>query len=229
LSDDLIKSNEPRSAGSLQRRRVQQAWPADRAFKILSIDGGGIRGIFPAIILAELEERFLGGNPIAEQFDLITGTSTGGIIALGLAAGLRPRDMANLYVDKGREIFPPLATNWRGRLSGLFNTVRSFAYYQYDREALHSLLEDLFKGKLLGETRSRLCIPSADGNHGDVYIFKTPHHPDYQKDQHELILKVACATSAAPTFFQPLDDGGYHRWMMAVIDFSMGESGQIIQ
>jgi uncharacterized protein len=209
LSDDLIKSSEPRFAGSLQRRRVQQAWPADREFKILSIDGGGIRGIFPAIILAELEERFLGGEPIADQFDLITGTSTGGIIALGLAAGLRPRDMANLYVDKGREIFPPLASNWRGRLSGLFNWFRDLAYYRYDRESLHSLLKYLFKDKLLGDTKTRLCIPSADGNHGNVYIFKTHHHPDYQKDQHELMLKVACATSAAPTFFQPLDDGGY--------------------
>ena len=77
-----------RSAGALQRRRVQQPWPKDRDFRILSIDGGGIRGIFPAAFLAGLEERYLGGASVAQYFDLIAGTSTGGSIAMGLAGGL---------------------------------------------------------------------------------------------------------------------------------------------
>src|SRR4051812_11679883 len=77
-----------RSDGTIQTRRPQQPWPTDRPFRILSLDGGGICGILPPSVLAELEQRFLGGQSIARHFDMIAGTSTGGIIALGLAHGL---------------------------------------------------------------------------------------------------------------------------------------------
>ena len=77
-----------RSDGTIQTRRPQQPWPKDRPFRILSIDGGGICGILPASVLAQLEQRFLGGQSVARHFDMIAGTSTGGIIALGLAHGL---------------------------------------------------------------------------------------------------------------------------------------------
>lgn len=200
---------EPRSMGALTTRRVQQSWPADREFKILSIDGGGIKGIFPAALLAELEERYLGGGSIADHFDLITGTSTGGIIALGLSIGLPARVIANLYTGRGDEIFPPYPPTWLGKLRRGWNEVRSAVYHRYDREALSALLDDTFGKRLLGESKARLCIPSVDGRYGDVYIFKTPHHPDYKKDQHERMTTVACATAAAPTFFQPLESGGY--------------------
>src|SRR3977135_2302107 len=73
---------EPRSTGSIPQRRVPQTWPKDRRFRILSIDGGGIRGIFPAAVLAGLERRYAGGHSIASYFDLVAGTSTGGILAL---------------------------------------------------------------------------------------------------------------------------------------------------
>lgn len=202
-------ATQPRSAGSLTARRVQLPWPADREFRILSIDGGGIKGIFPAAVLAELEERYLNGGSIADHFDLITGTSTGGIIALGLSIGLPARDIANLYVERGNEIFPPYADNWLGGLHRCWDWFRDFAYHRYDRDALSAMLVDTFGERLLGDSKARLCIPSIDGRFGDVYIFKTPHHPDYRKDQHEKMTTVACATSAAPTFFQPLDSGGY--------------------
>src|SRR5580692_9722664 len=87
---------EPRSAGSRTTRRIPLAWGEDRNFRILAIDGGGIRGIFPAAVLAGLEDRYLGGQPIAGYFDLIAGTSTGGIIALGLAAGLTAGNLRQL-------------------------------------------------------------------------------------------------------------------------------------
>src|SRR3954471_11858373 len=76
-----------RSDGTIQSRRPQQPWPKDRPFRILSIDGGGICGILPAAVLAELERRFLDGRSVAAHFDMVAGTSTGGIIALGLARG----------------------------------------------------------------------------------------------------------------------------------------------
>lgn len=200
---------ESRSKGALTRRRAQQPWPKEREFKILSIDGGGIKGIFPAAMLAELEERYLDGGSIAEHFDLLTGTSTGGIITLGLSIGLPARDVAALYVERGNEIFPPYADNWLGGLRQRWDAIRNFAYHRYNRKALAAMLEDTFGERLLGDSSARLCIPSIDGRFGDVYIFKTPHHSDYRKDQHEKMTTVACATSAAPTFFQPLDSGGY--------------------
>lgn len=200
---------EPRHKGALRERRVQQPWPREREFKILSIDGGGIKGIFPATVLAELEERYLNGGSVAEHFDLITGTSTGGIIALGLSVGLRARDIANLYIKRGCEIFPPYEPTLLGKLRSYWGNARNVVYHRYDRLALETLLLDTFQERLLGEAKSRLCIPSCDGRYGDVYIFKTPHHPDYRKDQHEKMTVVAAATAAAPTFFQPLDSGGY--------------------
>lgn len=205
----MLAVSPRRSSFSLHRRRIAQAWPADREFRILSIDGGGIRGLFPAMVLAELEERFLGRGSIRERFDLVTGTSTGGIIALGLGAGLSPRQMAEFYIQQGREIFPPYEDSLRGRLRRRFDEARKFARYRYKRDALERVLASVFGDRQLESSSVPLCIPSVDGHHGDVYIFKTPHHPDYKLDGREQMTKVACATSAAPTFFQPLDDGGY--------------------
>ena len=71
------------------------------------------------------------------------------------------------------------------------------------------ILDEIFGKQKFGDSRSRLCIPSFDGRYGEVYIFKTPHHPDFHKDAEEHMTKVALATAAAPTFFQPLEDGGY--------------------
>lgn len=209
ITDMKGSVTEPRSAGSLTKRRQQQPWPKDKEFRILSIDGGGIKGIFPACALAEFEERHLGGGSVVDQFDLITGTSTGGIIALGLSVGLSARALADLYMEEGRAIFPPAASSLGGRIMARWHDARSFIHYRYDRAALLSLLNDTFGTKRFGEAKIPLCIPSCDGRFGEVYVFKTPHHPDFKKDQHELMTTVACATAAAPTFFQPLDSGGY--------------------
>src|SRR4051794_343875 len=91
---------EPRSSGIAPSRRVPMDWPPDRDFRILALDGGGIRGLFSAHLLATLEQRYLGGESVAAHFDLIVGTSTGGILALGLGAGLMARTLADLYRDR---------------------------------------------------------------------------------------------------------------------------------
>lgn len=198
-----------RSAGAFKRRRVPLPWPEDRDFRILSIDGGGIRGIYPATFLAGLEERYLEGSSVMQYFDLIAGTSTGGIIAIGLAAGLKARDLRDLYVDRGREIFPPIRSGVVGVVErGLRNACRYFKF-SYDRKALMRILRDTLGRRRFGEAQVRLCIPSFEGRYSEVYIFKTPHHPDFRKDACERMTKVAAATAAAPTFFQPLQDGGY--------------------
>ena len=198
-----------RSSGALKRRRVQQPWPKDREFRILSIDGGGIRGIFPATFLAELERHHLGGVSVAQYFDLIAGTSTGGIIALGLAAGLTSAELADLYIQRGCEIFPPARKGLFGTTRRWMEDLSQFVRHRYDRKALMAMLNEILGEQKFGQAQNRLCVPSFDGRYGEVYIFKTPHHPDFRKDGKELMTKVAAATAAAPTFFQPLEDGGY--------------------
>jgi patatin-like phospholipase/acyl hydrolase len=200
---------EPRSAGTRTSRRIPQSWPADRDFRILAIDGGGIRGIFPASVLAGLEQRYLDGRSIAECFDLVAGTSTGGIIALGLAAGLSASDLRRLYVERGSEIFPPHGPGVLGRIGRWLSAHRRLLRYSYDQAALARVVQDCLGDLKLGAAKTRLCIPSFEGVHGEVYIFKTPHHPDFKKDLVEPMVKVALATSAAPTYYRPLRDGGY--------------------
>ena len=208
VSDDASEVPK-RSAGTLRRRREQMPWPENRQFCILSIDGGGIRGVFPAAFLAGLEDRYLGGTSVAKCFDLIAGTSTGGIIALGLADGLRASELRDVYIQRGCEIFPPARSGILGVVERRWRNFCQFLMYRYDREALTCVLEETFGDRKLGEAGSRLCIPSFEGKYGEVYIFKTPHHPDFRKDGRERMTKVAAATGAAPTYFQPLRDGGY--------------------
>ena len=194
----------PRSSGVRRQRRVPLDWPEQREFRILSIDGGGIKGVFPASLLAGLETRYLNSSSIADYFDLITGTSTGGIIALGLGAGLKAAELRDLYLQRGQEIFPPgnaLSRRLRGA-SGFFK-------YRYNRAALTRAMDEHLGDLTLADSQSRLCIPSCDGRHGDLYVFKTPHHPDYRLDFREKMADVAAATAAAPTYFRPFEQGGY--------------------
>lgn len=107
VSQLMEPSSLRRSSGTLQGLREQLPWPEGKPFRILSIDGGGIRGILPASILAKVETQYLGGKSAGDYFDLITGTSTGGIIALGLSIGKTAQSILNLYVNHGKEIFPP--------------------------------------------------------------------------------------------------------------------------
>ena len=198
-----------RSSGALKRRRVPLPWPEDQDFRVLSIDGGGIRGIYPAAFLAGLEERYLAGASVAQYFDLIAGTSTGGIIALGLAAGLKATELRSLYVDRGGEIFPPIRRGVVGATERWLRNVCQYFKFRYDRKALTQILQDTLGDRKFGDAQVRLCIPSFEGRYGEIYIFKTPHHPDFRRDASERMTKVAAATAMAPTFFQPLQDGGY--------------------
>ena len=184
---------------------MQLPWPADKPFRILSIDGGGIRGILPAALLAEFENRHLGGRSAGDYFDMIAGTSTGGIIALGLSIGMHASDILKLYIEHGEAIFPSIQPPFRKLKSG-FRFLHSLSRYQYERAPLERELRRLFGDRLIGEARCRLCIPAFDG-FTEVHIFKTPHHPDFKLDWREEMVTAALATSAAPTFFSVYRNG----------------------
>lgn len=163
-------------------------------FRILSLDGGGIMGAFAASALATFERAT--GRRVVDHFDLITGTSTGGIIAIGLAMGATAEDICAFYRSEGPRIFPPRAglRKWYERLGDLFRP-------KYTAAALGAAIQSVVGDRPLKDARTRLTIPSYDVNTGKVYVFKTPHHPGYRHHADLPALDVALATSAAPTYF----------------------------
>lgn len=199
-----IPSQSRRSAGTLATRRVRLPWPKDRRFRILAIDGGGIRGILPASILTEFERRHCGGGSIGDRFDMIAGTSTGAIIALALAMGVPASRVLNIYMERGEDIFP--APRRFRRIRHACRALASLRRYRYDRTPLERELRTVFADRILGEATRRVCVPSFDG-FTEVNVFKTPHHPDFRRDWREEIATVALASSAAPTFFSVYANG----------------------
>jgi hypothetical protein len=195
---------ERRSASASRSYRTRLPWQRGKPFRILSVDGGGIKGIFPAAILASIEDKLLAGQPISNYFDLACGTSTGGIIALGLGKRIPASDLLKLYLDKGNAIFPRA-----GWLEKLRRRLRAYVSYQYERNVLERELKAAFQDARLHESKMRLCVPAFEGHYGEIYVFKTPHHQDYKKDYNEPLVKVGLSTSAAPTYFTAYDRDGY--------------------
>jgi len=207
----MAQPQSRRSHGTILHRRKQLEWPADN-LRILSIDGGGIKGILPAAVLAECERRFLKGGSAASYFDMVAGTSTGGIIALGMAAGMRAEEVLEIYMRHGSEIFPQPWTppTQLGRaMRSAYQFARDLTVYRYNREPLERALRDRFGNRTLGSVNVRLNIPAFDG-FNEVNVLKTPHHPDFRLDWQEELVTVALATSAAPTFFSTYRNGTRH-------------------
>jgi uncharacterized protein len=140
---------------------------------------------------------------------IIAGTSTGGIIALGLGAGLAAGQLLDLYVTRGHEVFPAAGDRTLGQLRAWAKGRWHLVSHLYDRDALSRLLSETLGDRPFGDTCTRLCIPAFDGRHSEVFVFKTPHHKDYNTDRFERMVTVGLATSAAPTYFRPLEHGGY--------------------
>lgn len=168
---------------------------AARAFRILSIDGGGIKGAYSASVLATLEETT--GKRCIDHFDLIAGTSTGGIIAIGLALGLSAADIRDFYIDRGSEIFPAA-----GIVGGKVRMAQQLLQPKHDANNLRTTLGAVFADRSLGEAKTRLVIPAYDVTHGRIFVFKTAHHEHLSHDIDIPAVEVAMATAAAPTFFR---------------------------
>lgn len=171
------------------------------ALQVLALDGGGAKALFTINVLARLEQDL--GVRIVDSFDLIAGTSAGGILALSLGAGLTPAEIADRYESMTASVFPPnrrSVTAWPRRLRRP----------QYDNEALVAALRDVFEDRLLGESAKPLVVPSWDTRTGEVHLFKTPHHSRLTRDWRVPMRDVARATSAAPTFFAPAEVDDQH-------------------
>lgn len=190
----------PRSKGIIYVRREKNPWPENVPFRVLSIDGGGMRGLWAASFLRRIEELVSGS--INEYFDLLVGTSTGGIICLALGKGMTSAEIAEFYISEGSKIFP-----YKSKMS----RAAKFICLQpiYDRYSLGESLSGAFGNTKLGDSVSRLCITSCDSKYNDIYVYKTPHHVDFCNDWKESMVSVGIATSAAPVFFAPHLNNGY--------------------
>ncbi|MCY3624882.1 MAG: CBASS cGAMP-activated phospholipase [Candidatus Dadabacteria bacterium] len=168
--------------------------------RILCIDGGGVLGTFPAAFLAELEKHL--DHPIGKYFDLIAGSSTGGIIALGLSMGVSASQLLNFYENRSYEVF---GKNNGPFLNFLLRKIRAVKWCflrKYNSEPLRAVLHDVLGEKRIGEAKTRLLIPAWNPVANSVYIYKTAHHPRLKTDYKSSAVDVAMATSAAPSYFK---------------------------
>jgi uncharacterized protein len=164
--------------------------------RVLAIDGGGIRGIIPALVLADVERR--AGRRVYELFDLIAGTSTGGILACALCAPdpLPAEQLVALYEEEGPQIFDRSLWQRIRSAEGLLDE-------KYDAGALDRALERFLADKRLRDSRPDLIVPVYDMTEPGPYFFKTRRARENPAEDFALSV-VARATSAAPTYFEPL-------------------------
>src|SRR5829696_6542684 len=189
--------------------------------KVLSIDGGGIRGIIPAMILAEIERRT--GKRTAEVFDLVTRTSTGGILALGLTKPgqnggpeYSAKKLIDLYETEGGKIFSIPVWHRIHSAGGL-------AEEKYPAKGIEEVALEYFKDVPLAEALTEVLVTAYEIEHRGPWFFKRRHARDDNSEGDDFLMReVARATSAAPTYFEPIQltwgphgkrafiDGGVH-------------------
>lgn len=166
--------------------------------RVLSIDGGGIRGIIPALVLAELERR--ARRRTFELFDLIAGTSTGGILACALCAPdpLPAEQLVALYQNEGPKIFD--RTLWQR-----IRSAEGLLDEKYESAALERALERFLADKRLAESRPDLIVPAYDMSEPGPYFFKSRRAREDPANEDFPLSVVARATASAPTYFEPLE------------------------
>lgn len=187
----------------------QQSEPEDtpppetsEKIKVLALNGGGVRGLFTITLLAELEaiiekREKLENVKIGDYFDLITGTSIGGILALGLASGKSARELKQAFEDNAQHIFPLK----RFKQKKWWNLLRRSIYESEPLyETVKSMIGDTIKFEDLNK---RVMITSVNLSTGRPKFFKTPHNPMFTFDREIRLIDAAMATSAAPTYFKP--------------------------
>lgn len=180
----------------MEQEEVQghRPWDPQKEFWILSLSGGGYRGLFSAELLKELERTI--GEPLANKFDMIAGTSVGSILAAAVAKEIPASDLPTLFTEHGEEIFASRKLLGRIKCRGLLAS-------RYRADALKKLLsrEDLLSTTTFSDLSHRLIIPTVNLSKGGPQYFKTQHHPRFTRDGTRELVDVVMASSAAPVYF----------------------------
>lgn len=169
-------------------------------FNILSIDGGGLRGVYAVAILAQMQEEM--GIDFSETFDLIAGTSTGAIIASGLAMGISANTILEMYQEQGAFIFKK--NFWGGIITP-----------RYNRKYLEQVLGTIFGDQTFKDTKTRLMVTATNISDGMPWVFKSGYNERLTRDRDVKITDAVLASCSAPLYFNPyghdeglLVDGG---------------------
>lgn len=165
-------------------------------FRILSLNGGGVRGIFQAVVLRNLQNQL--GKPLHEFFDLVTGTSTGAIIALAASIGIDPSRMVDLYKNRSKKIFN----------EKFLSLLRKGA--RYDNKIFKEELVNVFGTSQLRDVKTKVLITSSCLDHFSHRIFSS-FHENHSADKELLLVDIAMASAAAPTYFDPIKPEGQER------------------
>jgi hypothetical protein len=160
-------------------------------YHVLALSGGGYRALYSATVLAELEQAI--GRPLAKHFDLICGTSAGGMLAIGLAAEIPAVELKQLFENQGNRIF--------GKRSLTRSLLGFWWKAKHDSRGLRDVLEERFGHMTVGDLKHRLLIPAVNCATGRGQFFKTPHHNSFELDHKMRVTEVALATAAAPVYF----------------------------
>lgn len=176
---------------------------SNREFKILSIDGGGIKGLYSSCVLAHFEEQH--NCLISDHFDMLCGTSTGGLIALAASLKIPMSKVCDFYRNEGPKIFPTYKKNvilslFLGKGSTWGDVKQIARGGKFSDVQLRKSLTDIFGETKIEESNNYLCIPSFTITKGEPVVFKKDHH-NLVRDDKARYVDVALATSAAPTFF----------------------------
>ncbi|MBX3648862.1 MAG: patatin-like phospholipase family protein [Rhodocyclaceae bacterium] len=174
-------------------------------FRILSLAGGGYLGLYTAAVLAGIEARI--GEPLGRRYDLIAGTSVGGILAIALAYEVPMERLVALFRERGEAVFSDRGLP-RGAVSRLLDLTRSVLGPKYSGAALRAALAELLGKRTLKQAKHNLVIPAISVTHSHTKVFKTPHSPASEGDQGLSAVDVAMATCAAPAYFPSVQIGG---------------------
>lgn len=182
-----------------------------KPFRVLALDGGGMRGLYTAKVLEALTHRFSNRADTAYDlgiaFDLIVGTSTGGILTCALAAGVSLGKLARLYEAKGKSIFPHPVPNHKGSAGSAWFAATHLNNPANDGAGLKAALNDLFGEATIGEIYDRrniaFCIQALEmATHAPI-VFKSGHLEGKHRDDTMTLVDVCMATAAAPIIFPP--------------------------
>jgi patatin-like phospholipase/acyl hydrolase len=169
-----------------------------KTVRVLSLAGGGFLGLYTAFVLEGLEARL--GQPLGRRFDLIAGTSIGGLLALALAYEVPMARLVRLFVERGPEVFSSRALP-DGAMSRLLDLSRSVLGPKYSGEPLRQALQAELGDKRLADALHRVVVPAVDVELCQTKIFKTPHSPAHESDGDLSAVDIAMATCAAPAYF----------------------------
>ena len=194
----IFEGREPKSVAraivdQLKRLPIaKKSIAGGRMFRILALDGGGVRGAFTAAVLAKWAEMMGRGGEenLIQHFDLVSGTSTGAILAIGLALGHPPTKLLEFYKSRVPDIFP--SGRW----------LRQWFMPKYDLDTLVKHVSDAFgPSRLLRDSLCRLVIPTIRADHGEAELITTPH-AEHRTEFHKISAATAAVLSAAaPTYF----------------------------